>query len=165
MARRYTVGVANGWHLPDRSWLVAWTKGARSVAANQDVTDYLAKATKSLAGAESEMAQRRYNHCANRCHYAGFQAAIAVLLTAGIQPRTTSGQVRHEYVQAQFAGQLINRRKRYPTSLRQTLSENMDLRHAADDETNVISEIQAHRALRRSREFVNAVQRKEGGTP
>lgn len=128
----------------------------------QAIGDYLKKAAESLAGAESELANRRFNNCANRCYYACFQAAIAALLAAGIQARSSKGQWRHEQVQAQFTGQLINRRKRYPTALRRTLYENM-LRHSADYETHTISEIQAHRALRRSREFVNAVQLKEGG--
>jgi uncharacterized protein (UPF0332 family) len=47
---------------------------------------YLEKAIESLAGAESEFANRRYNNCANRCYYAMFQAAIAALMAAGIHP-------------------------------------------------------------------------------
>jgi len=38
---------------------------------------FLAKAEESLAGAESEFVNGRYNNCANRCYYASFQAAIA----------------------------------------------------------------------------------------
>ena len=34
---------------------------------------FLAKAEESLAGAESEYANGRYNNCANRCYYACFQ--------------------------------------------------------------------------------------------
>jgi uncharacterized protein (UPF0332 family) len=33
---------------------------------------YLEKAEESLAGAESELANGRYNNCANRCYYACF---------------------------------------------------------------------------------------------
>ena len=47
---------------------------------------YLEKAIESLAGAESEHANKRYNNCANRCYYAMFQAAIAALIAAGIRP-------------------------------------------------------------------------------
>ena len=41
---------------------------------------YTDKAQESLAGAESEFANGRYNNCANRCYYACFQTAIAALL-------------------------------------------------------------------------------------
>jgi uncharacterized protein (UPF0332 family) len=73
---------------------------------------YLAKAQESLAGAESEFANGRYNNCANRSYYACFQAAIAALLHAGIQPRSPQGQWGHDFVQAELIGQLINRQKR-----------------------------------------------------
>ena len=134
------------------------------MADRQAIPDYLAKAIESLAGAESELANRRLNNCANRCYYACLQAAIAALLSAGIQARSAGGQIRHEYIQGQFVGQLINRQHRYPTAMRRTLSESMDLRHAADYDPDPVSEIQAHRALRRSREFVEAIRLKVGGS-
>ncbi len=66
-------------------------------------TVYLAKARESLAGAESELANGRYNNCANRCYYACFQAAVAALVQHGIRPpggqRAAWG---HAFVQAQF---------------------------------------------------------------
>ncbi len=133
------------------------------MADGQAITDYLAKAIENLAGAESERANRRFNNCANRCYYACFQAAIAALLAAEIQSLSRSGRWRHEYVQAQFAGELINRRQRYPTSLRRTLSDIMLLRHTADYGTTTISEIEAFRALHLCREFVAAIRLKEGG--
>ena len=40
---------------------------------------YLRKALESLAGAESECANRRFSNCANRAYYAAFQAAISAL--------------------------------------------------------------------------------------
>ena len=132
------------------------------MAAPEDVSTYLAKAMESLEGAESELANRRYNNCANRCYYACFQAAIAALLAAGIEARSPKGQWRHDNVQAQFVGQLINRRRLYPTNLRRNLNENMALQHTSDYEVDNISEIQAYRAVRRTREFVNAVQKKVG---
>lgn len=36
---------------------------------------FLAKAEESLAGADSEFVNDRYNNCVNRCYYACFQAA------------------------------------------------------------------------------------------
>lgn len=47
---------------------------------------YLDKATKSLAGAESEYANGQYDNCANRCYYACFQSAVHALLGAGMAP-------------------------------------------------------------------------------
>ncbi|MDQ3656780.1 MAG: HEPN domain-containing protein [Chloroflexota bacterium] len=131
----------------------------------QEITSYLQKANESLDGAESELENRRFNNCANRCYYACFQAAIAALLAAGIQTRSPGGHWRHEQIQAQFIGQLINRRRLYPPTLRRALSENMRLRQTADYETSTISEIQAHRAVRRTREFVEAVRKEIGITP
>lgn len=134
------------------------------MAERQAIGNYLEKAVESLAGAGSELANRRFNNCANRCYYACFQAAIAALLVAGIQARSPGGRWRHEYVQAQFTGQLINRQRRYPPALRTVLSETMLLRQEADYELDGISQRQATRALRRSREFVDAVRRENGGT-
>lgn len=93
---------------------------------------FLDKAMESLAGAESEFAHGRYNNCANRCYYGCFQAAIAALLHDGViltGGHTTWG---HDFVQAQFVGQLINRRKVYASGLRDSLARNLILRHTAD---------------------------------
>jgi uncharacterized protein (UPF0332 family) len=120
-------------------------------------TIFLAKAIESLAGAESEFANRRFNNCANRCYYVTFQAAIAALLRQGIQ----SGAERtwgHSFVQAQFAGTLVNRSKLYPAGLRDTLPQNLMLRQRADYEEQHITEIQAQRALRHTRAFLGAVR-------
>lgn len=94
-----------------------------------DGDSFLGKAQESLSSAESDFVGGRYNSCANRCYYACFQAAIAALLFDGIRPPNDRG---HDYVQGQFTGQLIYRRKRYPTDLRQTLLNNMKLRQTAD---------------------------------
>ena len=120
------------------------------------------KARESLAGAESEFRDERFNNCANRCYYACFQAAIAALAEHGFSPR--SGQWGHDYVQAQFDGQLINRRKRYPTELRGTLTRTYGLRQTADYKETVISAAEASHALRRSQNFVAVIQsRTQGG--
>src|SRR5581483_12220233 len=92
----------------------------------------LDKARESLDGAESEFGNRRYNNCANRCYYACFQAAIAALEDAGMRPTARSRQWGHDVVQAQFAGQLIDRRKLYPPGLRATLERAYKLRVTAD---------------------------------
>lgn len=134
--------------------------------ANRDsVNLYLAKAAESLDGAESELANRRFNNCANRCYYACFQAAIAALLAAGINARSSRGHWRHQTIHAQFVENLINRRRPYPSTLRIVLTENMKLRQEADYEIDGINQKQATRALRRSREFVDAINLEEGKSP
>jgi uncharacterized protein (UPF0332 family) len=125
---------------------------------------FLVKARESLAGADSELANRRYNNCANRCYYACFQAAIAALQRAGIAPTSASGEWSHAFVPSQFDGQLINRRKLYPAELRGTLSRIYALRQVADYSDDVVSETQANRAARRARMLVEAVTAR-GGHP
>lgn len=116
-----------------------------------NIEDYLRKATESLAGAESEYASERFNNCANRAYYASFQAAIAALLREGI--RSAKGNWSHAFVQTQFASQIINRRHRYPSALRSTLSDILTLRLTADYDPDPVSRAEANRSLRRSREF------------
>ncbi len=117
---------------------------------------YLEKAVRSLAGAESEFANGRYDNCANRCYYASFQAAIAALLRAGIRP-PGGGQWSHAFVPSQFEGALISRRKLYSAELSNVLQRNYLLRRAADYEAVLVSQTQARRALSRSRGFVATI--------
>ena len=125
----------------------------------QAITIYVAKAVESLQTAESEFANSRYNSCANRCYYACFQAAIAVLLAEGIRAR---GQWSHAFVQGQFVGVFINHRHRYETQLRRVLSDNQHLREKADYRPELVNATQASRALRRTRTFVAAVRQRGG---
>lgn len=122
-----------------------------------NINPYLEKAVESLAGAESEYVNGRYNNCANRCYYGCFQAAIAALLTTGHRP--TGAQWPHTFVQGRFIGELINRRKQYAAAHRDTLPRVHDLRLMADYDDEPVTQTQALRALRRSRELVTAVVR------
>lgn len=127
------------------------------VEARRTAEIFLAKAEESLAGAQSEFINGRYNNVANRSYYACFQAAVAALMRAGIRPgRAEWG---HDFVQAQFNGQLITRRKLYPSALRTTLAQNYALREKADYTTEQVSEVRAARAVDRTEEFVGAVRR------
>jgi uncharacterized protein (UPF0332 family) len=121
---------------------------------------YLDKAIESLAGAESEFANRRYNNCANRCYYAMFQAAIAALITAGIRSPSVKGQWDHAFVQAQFSGVLIARRKLYPSDLGTSFAEVTQRRLTADYGVLAVNEKVAERAVQKARRFVSAVQRR-----
>ena len=125
----------------------------------QDIAIYLTKAMESLLTAETESINARYNSCANRCYYACFHAAIAALLMEGIKP---SGQWNHQFVHAKFVGVLINQRKRYDTQLRRVLSDNQILRDKADYRPEFVTETQASRALRRTRQFVTYVRQRGG---
>ena len=83
------------------------------------------------------------------------QAAVAALIHDGIRPRDEWG---HKYVRSQFVGQRINRRKRYATALRPTLVDSFELRHIADYETELVTRIEARRALAQTRGFVEAIE-------
>lgn len=117
---------------------------------------YIEKAARSLAGAESEYQNGRYENCANRCYYSCFQAAVAALLRAGIRP-PGSGQWSHAFVPSQFDGVLVGRRKLYPSDLSGALQRCYSLRRAADYEAVLVTQTQARRALARSRVFVDAI--------
>lgn len=55
-------------------------------------------------------------------------------------------------------GDLVNRRKLYPASLRQTLSNTLGLRQSADYAGDHVNQREAAHALRWTRPFVEAVQ-------
>jgi uncharacterized protein (UPF0332 family) len=117
------------------------------------------KALENIDSAGSELTNRRYNASANRAYYAAFHAALVALLRAGIEP--LGGQWGHAFVQAQFAGQLVTRRKAYPAALRDTLPRLAELRERADYALTHVSQTQAERALRRARAFFDAIE--QGG--
>lgn len=121
---------------------------------------YLVKAEESLSGAESEYANRRYQNCANRAYHACHQAAVAALLWADVHP--SGPRWGHDTVQAQFVGELINRRKWHPADLRDAFERLFLLRQTADYGADLVSEIQAARSIRRARAFVVAVKNVRG---
>ena len=88
--------------------------------------------------------------------------AIVALIRAGIRP--TGEQWSHAFVQAQFAGQLVYRRKLYPADSRNVLPYLQSLREKADYETDSVNQIEASRAMRRAREFIATIgSRAPGG--
>ena len=123
---------------------------------------YLEKAQKSVAGAQSEFANARYNNAANRARYACYQAAILALVEAGIRPPKGAKHWSHEFVQARFNGDLINRRKRYPAEVKGALEQIFRLRVKADYDIDHVPEVQAARAVRRAEAFVAAVAQAGG---
>lgn len=122
-------------------------------------SDFLFKAREALAGAESEFANQRYDNAANRAYYACFFAAIAALLMdAGIRPQ--GARWEHDFVAAQFAGLLIQRRKLYPDDLRDAMYRNMAVRQEADYAPSPVSKTKTERAIKRAVSFVVAVEMK-----
>jgi uncharacterized protein (UPF0332 family) len=103
------------------------TKGAPV----KEARTYLTKAAESLTSAQIDCAAARDNSGANRAYYACFQAAVAALLAAGIRPVSPREEWSHEFVQSQFNGLLIIRRKLYPAVLRRVLRDAMAVREKA----------------------------------
>lgn len=139
--------------------------GAYNQAMIDEGTQHLAKAEESLAGAESEFAAGRYNNCANRAYYACFQAAVAALIRADVVPSGRPRTWDHAFVHGRFAGQLVNRRKLYPASLRDTLRDTFTLRERGDYRPAAVSRRQAAHALDEARRFVEAVVSGGGSRP
>src|SRR5262245_29924667 len=119
---------------------------------------YLSKARESLASAEVDYAAGRYNSCANRAYYACFQAAVAALLAEGLRPANPRGEWSHEFVQSQFNGLLIGRRKRYPLTLRRILRDTIEVREKADYTPAAVSARVAERVLRAAQSFVRTIE-------
>ena len=122
---------------------------------------WLDKALENLESARSELINRRYNSCANRSYYACFHAAIYALIREGTQVRRDQGRWGHDFVQAEFARQLIDRRKLYAAVLRSTLSENFALRRIADYRTELVSANGAVRSVARTEQFIAAIRARE----
>jgi uncharacterized protein (UPF0332 family) len=124
---------------------------------------YLAKAVESLQGAESEYVNKRYHNWANRCYYSCFQAAVHALEAVGMTPTGARAAWSHDSLQATFVRELIQRHKTYPSELRDVLTRLYKLRQAADYTRDRVSEVQAARAVRRTQQFVQAIQAQGGG--
>ena|SRR5437899_317398 len=118
---------------------------------------YLAKAHENLAGAASELTHGRTNSCVRSAYYACFHAAIAALLHAGLTAPDPARGWGHDWVQASFVGQLIQRRKIYPASLRRVLADLLVLRHKGDYRVTAVSQREAQQAVHRAQALVQAV--------
>jgi uncharacterized protein (UPF0332 family) len=136
------------------STIKGYTKGVTV----EEARAYLTKAVESLASAQGDYAATRYNSCANRVYYACFQAAVAALLVVGIRPANPRGEWSHEFVQSQFNGLLITRRKLYPAALRRVLRDTMEVREKADYTPSSVSVRVARRVLQEAQDFVLAIQ-------
>lgn len=120
---------------------------------------YLKKAEENLAAAHFCLEKGLCNASASRAYYACFHAAIAALLNEDVHPPSPPPwRWDHDWVQAQFHGELINRRHIYGRELRGILNENEELREQADYRDMAVSEKLGQRALSKARDFVGAVR-------
>jgi uncharacterized protein (UPF0332 family) len=157
--RALLLGNEKSWKPPWKRRMIClavYTKGA----SVEEAQTYLTKAVESLTSAQIDFAAARYNSCANRAYYACFQAAIAALLAVGIRPASPRGEWSHEFVQSQFNGLLISRRKLYRAALRRVLRDTMAVREKADYTPASVSARVANRVLQTAQDFVRAIQEK-----
>jgi uncharacterized protein (UPF0332 family) len=99
----------------------------------------------------------RTNSCARSAYYACFHAAIAALLNAGLTTPEPARFWSHDWVHASFVGQLIQRRKLYPSNLRRLLLDLLALRHKGDYRVTSVSQREAQQAVRSAQTLVQAV--------
>jgi hypothetical protein len=67
------------------------------------------------------------------------------------------GILKHGFVQAEFVGQLVNRRKTYPAEFRTTFGYLLPVREQADYQSSDVTRTQAGRTLARASAFVSTV--------
>jgi hypothetical protein len=91
---------------------------------------------------------------AERIH-AAFQAAVAALIAEGVRPRR--GVWGHDFVQAEFQGRLVYRRKMYSSQFRRVLSDLFRSRAEADYTDRSLSRPDSERVLVTARDLVTAV--------
>ncbi|HEY7062465.1 MAG TPA: HEPN domain-containing protein [Chloroflexota bacterium] len=122
---------------------------------------YLAKAEQCLAGAEIAVAHGHYNNAANRAYYAAFQAAIAALRAAGVEPPTPR-YWSHDFVLREYCARLARPHGEYPPGSAPLFKALQDERLKADYEVEMLSRESGERALAVATEFVDAVRQRLG---
>jgi len=118
-------------------------------------SEFMDKAKENLAAAEICFENELYNACANRAYYAAFQAAVSALADRGIKREN----LNHKWVQAEFSGRLITRRKVYPAKVKSYIMKMQTVRNDADYKTRQISKKEALRQLARAREILTLIKK------
>ncbi len=119
---------------------------------------FTAKASENLRAAEMLLDAEMYNASANRAYYAALHAAVAALHRNGVK----FDKIDHEKVQAKFSGELIRRRKVYPSRFRSYLLDLQAVRNVADYSSETLSQKSGQRQLKRAREYVGILQQETG---
>lgn len=127
-----------------------------------DADAFFNKALESLASAEDDLTKRRYNACARNGYYAAFQAAVAALIREGVQPQP--GSWGHDFVQAEFQGRLVYRRKMYSSHFRRVLTDLFRSRAEADYTDRALNRRDSERVLAMARDLVIAVGERVDGS-
>ncbi len=121
-----------------------------------DAGRFLRKARESLASAEADVRAGRYNSAANRSYYAAFQAAVAALINAGIRP--AGNQWQHRFVNSQFSGKLVRRRKLLDSDFPALLDDLFRTRVVGDYEAGDVARRDASRGIRGAGRIVQGVE-------
>ncbi len=116
---------------------------------------YLGKARESLASAEADVAAGRNNSAANRAYYAAFQAAVAALIRNGV---TTSGAWEHRFVQSEFSGKLVWRKKAFSQNYAGVLPRLFRRRLTADYKLEDVPKRKASDSCQSAADFIAAVE-------
>ena len=117
--------------------------------------EFLVKAKENFVAATICFEAELYNASANRAYYAALQAAIAAVAHTGIR----RNRIDHARVQADFSGELIKRRKIYPSKFRSYLSNMQFIRDKADYTANNVSKKIAERMLGKLKEFIEYIEK------
>ena len=116
------------------------------------------KACQALSVAELAYENGFYDEAVCRSYFATLKAALALLASLGLLPKNT---VRIGYwVQANFANECIHRRKLMPAESARWLAELRNLRVQAEYTDEMMTERKARQAIRLTREFWAAVERR-----
>ena len=117
--------------------------------------EFWEKAKENFRAAEVLFEQQLYNASANRSYYAALHAAITALAEIGIDVE----RISHEAAQANFATELIHKRKKYANHLKSYLIALHAVRNDADYGVASISQKVADRQLKKAQEFVEQVRK------
>jgi len=117
------------------------------------MNEFAQKAEENLKAAKLLFENRFYNASANRSYFAIFQSAINALSNEGFNIQ----RISHEAAQSLFAGELIKRKKRYPSKLKAYLNQLRVIRNDADYELKQVSQKLAKRQLKKAQEFIDIV--------
>ncbi|TAE33408.1 MAG: HEPN domain-containing protein [Candidatus Kapaibacterium sp.] len=93
---------------------------------------FLERAKENLDAAEMLLERERFNASANRSYYAAFHAALAALFHFGYKP-----DIDHKPVQASFNSFLIHQRKVFPSDMKSSLLQMLNVRVEADYRTGI----------------------------
>ncbi|MDM8517315.1 HEPN domain-containing protein [Desulfobacterales bacterium HSG16] len=117
--------------------------------------EFLDKAKENLAAAKICFDNGFYNACANRAYYAAFQAAVSALADRGIKRE----KLDHKWVQAEFNGKLIKRRKIYPGRMKSHLVKMQIVRDRADYSTQKVNKKAAQRQIGRVEDLITHIEK------